>query len=104
MLDVRAMSSDGCLVHMLSEGEYNIHSSNERQVLFAFLHVAVLRSGIWVDNIAIVQCSKFYWERAWKSSKLLGKMLGRFGSQLRPQHATNIARNVLCTFRPTVPG
>ena len=28
VLDVDAMSSDGCLVHMLSEGEYNIHSSN----------------------------------------------------------------------------
>ena len=26
--DVDAMSSDGCPVHMLSEGEYNIHSSN----------------------------------------------------------------------------
>ena len=28
VLDVDAMSSDGCPVHMLSEGEYNIHSSN----------------------------------------------------------------------------
>ena len=32
MLDVDAMSSDGCPVHMLSEGEYNIHNSNEGQV------------------------------------------------------------------------
>ena len=28
VLDVDTMSSDGCPVHMLSEGEYNIHSSN----------------------------------------------------------------------------
>ena len=28
VLHVDAMSSDGCPVHMLSEGEYNIHSSN----------------------------------------------------------------------------
>ena len=28
VLDVDAMPSDGCPVHMLSEGEYNIHNSN----------------------------------------------------------------------------
>ena len=28
VLDVDAMSSDGCPVHMLSEGEYDIHSLN----------------------------------------------------------------------------
>ena len=28
MLDVDAMSSDGCSVHMLSEREYSIHNSN----------------------------------------------------------------------------
>ena len=28
VLDVDAMSSDGCPVHMLSEGEHKIHNSN----------------------------------------------------------------------------
>ena len=28
VLDVDGMSIDGCPAHMLSEGEYNIHSSN----------------------------------------------------------------------------
>ena len=28
VVDVDAMSSDGCPVQMLSEGEYNIHSSS----------------------------------------------------------------------------
>ena len=28
VMDVDTMSSDGCPVHMLSEGEYNIHSSS----------------------------------------------------------------------------
>ena len=59
VLDVDAMSSDGCPVHMLSEGEYNIHNSNKGQVFFSFFHVALLRSGIWVDNIALSQRSKF---------------------------------------------
>ena len=59
MLDVDAMSSDGCPVHMLSEGQYSIHSSNQGQVYFYFLHVASLRSGILVDNIALSQGSKF---------------------------------------------
>ena len=59
MLDVDPMSSDGCLVHMLSAGEYNIHSSNSGQVFFSFLHVASLRLGIWVDNIALSQRSGF---------------------------------------------
>ena len=36
VLDVDAMSSDGCPVHMLSEGEYSIHSSNLGQVFFCF--------------------------------------------------------------------
>ena len=47
VLDVDAMSSDGCPVHMLCEGEYSIHRSNEGQVFFSFLRLALLRSGVW---------------------------------------------------------
>ena len=37
VLDVDAMSSDGCAVHMLSEGEYNIHRFQLRtSILFFF--------------------------------------------------------------------
>ena len=104
VLDVDAMSSDGCPVHMHSEGEYSIHNSNEGQVFFSFLHVALLRSGIWVDNIALSQRSKFQLIIAWKFLKLPGKKLGSFGSQLGTQNATNIAWNVLWTFHATVPG
>ena len=32
VLDVDGMSSDGCPMHVLREGEYNIHSSNQGQV------------------------------------------------------------------------
>ena len=85
MLDVDAMSSDGCPVHMLSEGEYIIHISNEGHVFFSLLHVALLRSGIWVDNIALSQWSKFQLKIAWKFSTLPGKMLGSFRSQLGPK-------------------
>ena len=98
MLDVGAMSSDGCTMHMLNEREYSNHSSNQGQVFFSFLHVALLRSGIWMDNIALSQHSKVHLIIAWNFSKLPGKMLGSFGSQLVTQSATNIAWNVLWTF------
>ena len=75
-----------------------------RTSIFFFLHVVVLRSGIWVDNIAFSQCSKCQWKVAWKFAKLPGKMLGSFGNQLRTQNATNITWNVLWTFQPTIPG
>ena len=83
VLDVDAMSSDGCAVHMLSEGEYSIHRFQLRtRVLFFFACVALLRSHIWVDNIALSQHSKVHLISAWKFSKLPGKLLGSFGSQL----------------------
>ena len=34
-----------------------IHCFNCGQVFFSFVHVAFLRSGIWVDNIALSQCN-----------------------------------------------
>ena len=73
-----------------------------RTSILFFLHVALLRSGIWVDNIALYQCSKFQWKIAWKFSKLPEKMLGSFGRQLGTQTATNIAWNVQWTFQPIV--
>ena len=104
VLDVDAMSTDGCPVHMVGEGEYNIHSSNWGQVFFSFLHVALLRSGILVDNIALSQRRKFQLIIAWKFSKLPRKMLRSFGSQVVTQSATNIAWNVLWTLQATIPG
>ena len=101
---MHAMSSDCCPVHMLNEGQYIIHNSNSRQVFFSFLHVALLRSGTWVDSTALSQRSKFQLKIAWKFSKSPGKMLGSFGSQLGTQNATNITWNVLWAFQATVPG
>ena len=80
------------------------HRSNSGPLFSSFLHVALPRSGIWVDNIALSQHSKSQLEIAWKFSKLPEKMLGSFGSQLGTRNATNIAWNVLWTFQPTVLG
>ena len=68
-----------------------IRCSNSGPVFFSFLHVALMRSGIWVDNIALSRCSKFQWKIAWKISKSPGKTLGSFGGQFGTQNATNIA-------------
>ena len=59
---------------------------------------------MWVDNIALSHCRKFQCKIAWKFSKLPGKMLESFGSQLGARNAANVAWNVLWTFQPTVPG
>ena len=46
------------------------------------------------SNIAILQCTIHYWGIASTFSKLLGKMLGSFGTKIGPQNATDIARKV----------
>ena len=83
----------GWPVHMLNEGECNIDSSNSGQVFFSFLHVLLLRLGVWVDNIALSQRSKFQLKIAWKFSKLPGKIRQRWliddkqqSSHLPPRH------------------
>ena len=71
---------------------------------FLFCMLLLLRSSICVNNIALSLCSKFQLKIASMFSKLPGKMLRSFRSQLGAQNTTNIAWNVLWTASQPSPG
>ena len=65
-----AMSSDACPVRMLSEGEYDVHTSSERQTLFllffaCFFAVAgytgISYAGGGVKHQAVQRCGGVVW-------------------------------------------